>query len=225
MNVHRLYRGTLARPLPAFTLQLGALALLWRVLPKVDIESSVTNTVALFIAGLGVWSFLEYAIHRWVMHSRIPAIWRALHADHHQMRQMIDPHHHVLHPLPAALIFGVVVWASAGIGLGAALGSGIWLGYLIYEAIHWVHHSPTLRPMAYRLRYFRVRGRYHVDHHFQQVRSNYGFTTTFWDRVFNTLSKPPALVKAKRLARRRQRTKPAAAKTSTRGPDQAMNAA
>lgn len=199
MNVHHLYRGHLARPLPAALLQLGAMAVVAsgaRGLGGVEWLAGVCT-------GLLAWSLFEYGLHRVLMHSRNRRLWELLHQEHHQMRQMEDGAHRLLHPAIPITLFVLLSWGgSAPAGLVAGV-LGFWAGYLAYELIHWTHHHPTLALRLTRYRYFETRLRFHYDHHFRHPRANYGFTSALWDRVFGTYV-TPAPLGAKRGGARRE---------------------
>lgn len=198
MNVHHLYRGRLARPLPATVLQLGAMTALGLSAGPL----SPGGWAAALGGGLLAWSLFEYGLHRVLMHSRIKKLWELLHQEHHQMRQMEDPSHRLLHPLVPVAVFALVTWggtAPAGLVAGAV---GFWMGYLAYEVIHWTHHHPTLAMKLTRYRYFESRLRFHYDHHFRHPRANYGFTSALWDRVFGSYVTPAPLTARRGGARK-----------------------
>lgn len=120
-----------------------------------------------FIAGLLLWSFLEYLIHRWIGH-----VWntrlRLRHLEHHA-----DPLDYRYEPL-WTLIGLILITAGYTSALWVACAAaGTFLGYSYYE---WRHQ---------RLHVSR-QWSYHTRHH-AHPRCNFGVTTTLWDRAFGTL--------------------------------------
>ena len=74
------------------------------------------------------------------------------------------------------------VWLISGtFEVAAFLGSGISIGYMIYE---WIHYSTHHRVPRTRLgKFYR---RYHMIHHFKDTQNYFGVTSPFWDWVFRT---------------------------------------
>ncbi|HET8597935.1 MAG TPA: sterol desaturase family protein [Castellaniella sp.] len=130
--------------------------------------------------GFLAWSFVEYAMHRFVFHGLQP--FRRWHEEHHRR--------------PAALIgsstlvslcafAGLVFWplsAATGpwIALAATLGMGA--GYLLYVTVHHGAHHWKAREGSW----MRARKRDHARHHRPGASGWYGVTTPFWDHVFHT---------------------------------------
>ena len=141
-------------------------------------------------AGAAVWSFTEYAVHRWVLHgpfgkgrlSKVPI--GGIHRNHHA-----DPDHTVLLGRAA----GHAAMAAVGVAAGGLLGnvlprafsfaaSTTWsAGYSTYDVVHWrAHHRPPTSEFGRRLR------RRHFRHHFGAPRGNLGVTMSWWDGLFGT---------------------------------------
>jgi sterol desaturase/sphingolipid hydroxylase (fatty acid hydroxylase superfamily) len=135
---------------------------------------------AAFICGLMAWSFVEYAIHRWIYH-HAPFI-RTLHDRHH-----LDPRSYEGSPafLSVFFVFLFVYAPLAYIGPAVASGAtaGMLIGYLAYMVVHHIdHHYPAVGTgYLYRAR------KAHARHHYARQEGNYGVTTLFWDRCFGTL--------------------------------------
>lgn len=138
--------------------------------------------VGLFLAGLAWWTLLEYVLHRWGFH-RFPRGLGARHMAHHahlQDRRL------AIAPLRTSIV-GAALHAGIFFGLlgpaGAAPLAGLLVGYLAYEVVHFRAHFA--RP---RTRSGRALRRHHMLHHFRDRDARFGVTTTFWDRVFGTLT-------------------------------------
>lgn len=154
--------------------------------------------LALVLVLVPVWSVLEYAIHRWVLHA-IRGVWPPLsrdHAVHHAYFPAHDmffaTHHDVyrvlLRPLDVvavegivALVCGILALASVDVALAAAASANLYL--LLYEVAHAGSHleSWAKHPL------FRESSRHHRVHHAEIV-SGRAFANVFpWvDRLFRT---------------------------------------
>jgi sterol desaturase/sphingolipid hydroxylase (fatty acid hydroxylase superfamily) len=132
-------------------------------------------------AGLGVFSFAEYAIHRWLFHAR-SGVMGAMHQAHHD-----TPHDHVALPCVTSVAVAVLAWQalSAVVDPGKAgfFLCGLMSGYLYYGALHHFEHS--IRITAVPFRWLQRRWAMHSVHH-RMAHTNYGVTTSVWDRVFAT---------------------------------------
>lgn len=131
-------------------------------------------------AGYGLWTMLEYALHRFVLHGVQP--FRAMHEQHHLWpRARIGTPTLVSAPLFALLVFAPAGWL-AGAWWAAALTLGVLLGYLAYATTHHVcHHGPARSAWALRHQ------RWHARHHQRAATPGcYGVSHRLWDHVFRT---------------------------------------
>jgi len=132
-----------------------------------------------FIPGLFAWTFVEYAVHRWIYHS--VRYFDKMHDAHHQ-----EPMSLIGAPSFASIILIFVVFYVplyfANHASAAGFTSGMLVGYFGYQLVHYASHHWTLKPgsLLYRAR---VR---HMAHHYRNVEGNYGIVTSLWDRVFAT---------------------------------------
>lgn len=134
---------------------------------------------ALFTAGLWTWTFLEYWIHRVVLH-HFPYF-----SDQH------DVHHEEPKSYIGVNSFGVLAaYAVVGLSLGqlfsfpvsAAFIAGIMAMYVVYISIHHqLHHRNRRRfgPMMTHL------WEHHASHH-RGGNYDFGVSTTLWDMIFRT---------------------------------------
>jgi len=138
---------------------------------------------ASLIAGLAIWSLLEYVLHRGVLHG-VPTA-RRMHDAHHA-----EPSAMVGTPswLTLAIFVGTVflpLFALLAAPVANGLSSGLMAGYLWFIVMHYaVHHRS-----GDRWRYLRRAKRRHARHHHAEVRLDYGVTTGLWDRLFGTSSR------------------------------------
>ena len=167
-------------------------AFAWRPAPLVP-------TLAAIAAASLVYPLFWYLIHRHVLHSRwmwrrkwLAPTWKRIHYDHHQ-----DPNHlevlfgalHTTLPTIALGVFPIgyglgwaLTGAEAGFGAGmAALATGL-ITTCVYEFVHCIQHL-AYKPKNRLLADMKAR---HMAHHFHDESGNYGITTFFWDKVFNT---------------------------------------
>lgn len=137
------------------------------------------------LAGLLGWSFVEYGLHRFVLHGLSP--FRRWHEQHHQRPTAL-----ICAPtlLSGSLIALLVFLPAALIGdrwLACALTLGLLIGYLGYAVTHHAIHHWHGRG-AWLLR----RKRWHALHHRLEGGSScFGVTSAFWDRVFRSVPRGP----------------------------------
>jgi sterol desaturase/sphingolipid hydroxylase (fatty acid hydroxylase superfamily) len=189
MNIHALYRGRWARPFPALATHAVAAACITHFgRPPAALVSGAP--LGAFALGLSGWTLFEYALHRFAMHGP-KRLWDLLHKEHHQLREMAEPDHFLMHPLAAVPLIVALGWLGAHVVPWAAI-LGFWLGYGLYEACHFMQHDPTLSAWASKVPVLRHNVGAHVAHHLRHVESNFGVTTALWDRVFGTYLPPLA---------------------------------
>jgi sterol desaturase/sphingolipid hydroxylase (fatty acid hydroxylase superfamily) len=143
-----------------------------------DLEAAGMWGLAL-LAGLGTWTLVEYAVHRWVYH-RVPFFKRLHDAHHANPRALIGAPSF----FSFGIVFGVFFAPFVVVGLLAASGfaSGALLGYIGYMLVHHLSHhvEPKMGTLLYQAR---IR---HMAHHYQSRPGNYGVTTSFWDWLLAT---------------------------------------
>lgn len=132
------------------------------------------------LAGIGFWTFLEYLLHRYLLHH---VRWiKERHEDHHRDQKALIG----TAPWLSLGMFLVVVTLPAILLVGLAFGSGFtagtMLGYFWYAVMHFGIHHWNARPGTY---FFRLRQDHAFHHHFDDT-GNFGVTTGFWDHVFRT---------------------------------------
>lgn len=133
----------------------------------------------LAVAGVVIWTLLEYLLHRFFFHRHY--LGSRLHKLHHDHPSDPDAERSSLSTPFIALPIGFLLIAIAGVEDGSAIFAGLLLGYLAFIVIHYaVHHWP-LEPSGW-LYAAKMR---HTTHH-RLENCNYGVTTLFWDLVFLT---------------------------------------
>lgn len=136
------------------------------------------------LAGAFGWTFIEYALHRFVLHGLPP--FSRWHAEHHDRPTAL-----ICAPtiLSGTLIAGLVflpAWLLADLWMACALTLGLLAGYLGYAVMHHAtHHWRAGSDWA------RRRKHWHARHHHASAPGCYGVTTAFWDRVFGSTGRLP----------------------------------
>jgi len=138
--------------------------------------------------GLLIWTVLEYFFHRVLFHTHFRRPWlreivNRSHLSHHAAPR--DPKQILVIPsfglVVSAAIYPILFVLTRNLFTASGIISGIWLGFLYYEAVHYrVHVSLSDSPL---LRYQR---RAHFYHHFSNPHSCYGVTSPLWDHVFRS---------------------------------------
>jgi sterol desaturase/sphingolipid hydroxylase (fatty acid hydroxylase superfamily) len=145
-------------------------------------------TAVLFVAGLGLWTLVEYIIHGPLGH-QFPTFVRSLHGVHHK-----DPH--AVFTARAWLPLGAItlgLLAFFGLASGMFFYFGLIAGFITYEAMHYRIHF--VRPHSRFETNLRLR---HLAHHQLAPNSIFGVTSDFWDRVFGTEPAQPRLEEMER---------------------------
>jgi sterol desaturase/sphingolipid hydroxylase (fatty acid hydroxylase superfamily) len=131
--------------------------------------------------GLALWTVIEYALHRFVMHGLQP--FTRLHAEHHRRPTAL-----IFTPtiLSAMLIVTLVFLPSLvlldNLWHASALTLGVLVGYLSFSVTHHaVHHWRADSA------WLKQRKRWHALHHHTNGQSCcFGVTSAFWDHVFGS---------------------------------------
>ncbi|MDE2400725.1 MAG: sterol desaturase family protein [Burkholderiales bacterium] len=140
--------------------------------------------VTLVLTGLVAWTFLEYALHRFVLHGLKP--FRTWHVEHHR-----HPAALICTPtiLIGALIAALVLLPAlvlADLWRAYALSFGLLAGCLVYAITHHALHHWNMHGA-----WFMRRKRWHALHHDSRNSplgrpGYYGVTSSFWDHVLGS---------------------------------------
>ncbi|WP_420391414.1 sterol desaturase family protein [Acuticoccus sp.] len=150
---------------------------------------------AVVVAGVLYWTFLEYLLHRFVLHweperPALRLVRRCFpsHRSHHDapLAERINIMLQLRITLGLTLAYTAALWACGlPLAVALALNAGILVGYQAYEVVHVAcHHLPMRNAWAARLK------RHHAIHHHRDETVNFGVTTTVWDHVFRTAWQP-----------------------------------
>jgi len=140
--------------------------------------------LVLVLLGLAGWTFVEYVLHRFVLHGLQP--FKRWHLEHHRR--------------PAALICTPTILSSSLIALlvflpslllsdlwsASALTLGLLIGYMGYAVVHHaIHHWHGKNAWLKQLK------RWHGMHHHSSEFVGYGVTSAFWDHALGTAHAKP----------------------------------
>ena len=142
------------------------------------------TAAALALVGLAAWSFIEYVLHRFVLHVVEP--FRSWHALHHARPSALIYAPTVVAAGLITLLVLLPAWAWMGTWRASALTLGVLVGYMLYSATHHAIHHWRIK-----IRWLNRRKRLHALHHCSDRPGYYGVTTDLWDRVFGTSSLQP----------------------------------
>jgi sterol desaturase/sphingolipid hydroxylase (fatty acid hydroxylase superfamily) len=152
-----------------------AIALVWLVTTQ-GFRPEYLASAAL--AGIVLWTFIEYAVHRWVFHG--PTWLNSQHTVHH-----IQPSEYIgASSTVTGFFFAISLWLLTSV-LGACLGVGVFvgllIGYLAYIVIHDRFHHGQLRKGS-------VLAKLNSNHdfHHRHAKANFGVTTPLWDIILGT---------------------------------------
>ncbi len=152
------------------------------------------QVLAAVAAGYAVWSVLEYALHRFVLHGLQP--FAGMHAQHHQ-RPTARIGTPTVVSAPLFALFGFApLWAVAGLGWASAFTLGLLVGYLAYALTHHAMHRASKDGLgglgaAGEQGWLARHQRWHVRHHQLTLTPGcYGVSHRFWDHIFGTANAP-----------------------------------
>lgn len=182
-HIHPITPVVTFTPVIVYTLYLSLTTLSW------------ISVILFCFLGLFIWTFTEYAIHRWAFHYHPTSelgkqIHFLIHGIHHDYprdsTRLVMP---VPVSIPLAALFYLTFNALFGI-YANPLFSGFIFGYVTYDSIHYAtHHFPMRSGIAKWLK------DYHIRHHFEDDEAAYGVSNPLWDFVFNTV---PAYIREKK---------------------------
>ena len=153
---------------------------------------TLAQGILAWVAATVIYPLVWYILHRWVLHSQwmyksplTARTWKRIHYDHHQ-----DPNHlEVLFgalytTLPTIAIATIPAgWLIGGVGGAAVCFAAGLLITCFYEFMHCIQHlayKPKNR-LAVEMK------RRHMAHHFHDEHGNFGITSFWPDRLFDTL--------------------------------------
>lgn len=165
-------------------------------------------TPALVVAlpvGAALWSFMEYALHRFAFHEAGGSNYGSReHLRHHGSEDTVLESWYL--SWAGVLLVSLLLIPTLGglVGLpsfGWGVGLGYLVGYAFYDWVHWRAHRRPI-PAGRFGRYEASVRHHHFIHHFHEPMKNHGVTSPFWDHVFGTYVSMDTIRVPRRLAMR-----------------------
>ncbi|MFP4369733.1 MAG: sterol desaturase family protein [Candidatus Kapaibacterium sp.] len=145
------------------------------------------ESAVVFLAGIVVWSIVEYLLHRFLFHYHPKSEWAkkvhwTFHGVHHDYPQ--DSKRLVMPPavsIPLALLFYLLFNALFGTAYNMPFFAGFLTGYVAYDTIHYaIHH------FAFKNKIMLALKQHHMKHHYVEPDEGFGVSLPLWDHVFGT---------------------------------------
>ena len=133
-----------------------AAAAFWQVSPG---RSMVW--LAAFVAGLLLWTLVEYVLHRYVLH-HMPYI-KEMHQAHHDEQEALLGTSIWISLGSFAIFLVLPAWFVIGPTATAGLTAGMMLGYVCFEGVHHILHHWRITPGTYA---YRLKRRHLLHRHF-----------------------------------------------------------
>lgn len=141
-------------------------------------------------AGVAAFSFVEYAVHRWLLHALAmrlgPRAYELAHGGHH--RKPGDPSRRavpLLYTVPVSAMLVGLARAAGGPGTGLGIAAGLLAGYVVFELVHAAVHTPRWGSRLKPLR------RHHARHHHVDEGAAFGVSSPLWDWLLGTMPHQP----------------------------------
>ncbi len=159
-------------------------------------QQTLTTIVLAFLAGIALWTLVEYLIHRFAFHyqprdskwEKINPLYYGhyIHHIHHSYprdkMRLVTP---LVVTLPLVVLFYGLFWLIFR-SYNNALFAGFLLGYTLYDLLHAYTH---IAPMRNRLaKFFKT---YHMRHHYLVENKCFGVSIPLWDVIFKTYAAAP----------------------------------
>lgn len=175
------------------------------------LRSNARLAAAAWLGGIAFWTWLEYMVHRYVLHGSFPD-GPGLRRLTHRLFDHLHVEHHA-RPWDGNHINGTMSDTAAFLLPAAALGlllpphsllaflAGLVMAYVAEE---WVHHS--VHYYHFDNRCFRYIKRHHLYHHSRAGHGvAYGLTSGVWDAAYHTRIPAPVRAALHRPLRHRPR--------------------
>ena len=148
--------------------------------------------VASVVLGIVAWTWLEYTVHRFVLHGRFPdgpgwlkhrlhRFFDTMHGDHHERPWDGMYINGFLDSLPFAILFALLSFAFP-LEIAPVAVASLLQCYVVEE---WIHYSTHFH--RFRWRYFEYIRRHHMYHHSARgLDRGFGLTSGVWDALRGT---------------------------------------
>ena len=149
---------------------------------------SFVNIFFLVVAGIFVWSFIEYVLHKYIFHfdaksefgKKIHFIFHGVHHDYpSDSRRLVMP---PSVSIPLAALFYFIFMYLVGEVYVLPFFSGFIIGYLFYDLTHYaIHHFNMHNKFWLEIK------NHHMLHHYHDQDKGYGVSSPLWDLVFGSM--------------------------------------
>lgn len=185
--LEKLTRTHIAMPLSIFTV-ISALLIYYGIIEK---GFTTPQIILLFFAGMFVFTFIEYIVHRYLYHIKegdhdhevtTESFSYKVHGVHHDYPK--DKQRLAMPPIIAlvlATFFFLVYRAMMGDYVFGFL-AGFLMGYTIYLCIHYSVHIFTVPN-----NFLKTLWHHHAVHHYRQPDKAFGVSSPLWDYIFGTM--------------------------------------
>ena len=150
-------------------------------------QGSYFSISMLFISGLFVWTFVEYALHRFLFHwtppgkwgKRLHFIWHGVHHDYpnDRLRLILPPSVSI----PLSSLFFDLYYMLLGTPSVYSFFSGFILGYFSYDMMHF-----AMNHLHWNNAFWLKIKKHHMFHHYQEHDKGFGVSNPLWDYIFST---------------------------------------
>ncbi|MET1053774.1 MAG: sterol desaturase family protein [Pedobacter sp.] len=140
------------------------------------------------LAGIFIWTLVEYVMHRYVFHFELPGKWGArlhfvIHGVHHdypsdRMRLVMPPSLSI--PLAFAFFF-LFKWLIPDMYLWMFFATFL-VGYLFYDIGHYAMHH-----FNFKSGFFKRLKQHHMLHHYQEPNKGFGVSSPLWDLIIGSV--------------------------------------
>jgi sterol desaturase/sphingolipid hydroxylase (fatty acid hydroxylase superfamily) len=147
----------------------------------------VVNYIEMFLAGLFIWTLIEYVLHRFVFHFvpkskwglRLHFIFHGVHHDYpSDAKRLVMP---LSASIPLATGFFFLFKALLPVNYVFGFYSGFILGYLVYDIGHYAIHHFNFKGGVWK----RIK-QHHMLHHYGDPGRGYGVSSPLWDKIFRS---------------------------------------
>jgi 4-hydroxysphinganine ceramide fatty acyl 2-hydroxylase len=147
---------------------------------------SLSQGLLLYFGAVICWTFFEYIMHRYIFHYVYESkagkrFHYVMHGYHHEYPR--DAHRLFMPPTAGAIISSLflgIFFTFMG-GYAFVFTAGFVNGYLLYTMMHYSIHR-FKPPVGLKNLW-----KHHALHHYKYNDRAFGVSSTFWDRIFNTM--------------------------------------
>ncbi|NOX66618.1 MAG: fatty acid hydroxylase [Chlorobi bacterium] len=163
--------------------------ILYSLYNAIVIGFSAGYIISLVLAGVFIWTFTEYSLHRWLFHfhpknEKLQKIFWTFHGVHHDYPQ--DSKRLVMPPsvsIPISTLFFFIFRAIVGPESVYPFFAGFMVGYLFYDITHYAIHHFNFKGDS---NVWKGLKDWHALHHYKYDELGFGVSSPMWDYVFRT---------------------------------------